>query len=90
VRSHVCSVPGCNGKPIEVAHVRLGSGAGMGQKPDDWNTVSLCAEHHRRQHNVGEAVFWRGLDVRDLIRGFIATSPKRAEIERIQRERASG
>lgn len=86
VRSHECCVPGCDGRPIEVAHVRLGSGAGIGQKPDDWRAVSLCAEHHRRQHNVGEFTFWRGIDVEALIEAFINASPRRAQIEQ---ERAS-
>lgn len=90
VRSHECSVPGCLGRPIEVAHVRRGSGAGTGQKPDDWRAVSLCAEHHARQHNIGEQSFWRGIDVERLIAEFIAASPKRHEIEMIMRERANG
>jgi hypothetical protein len=50
VRSHGCSVAACHGVPIEVAHVRNGSGAGMGQKPDDWRTASLCRYHHAEQH----------------------------------------
>ena len=57
VRGHACSV--CDSTAgIEVAHVRLGSGAGMGQKPDDWRTVSLCHECHRIQHEIGEWSFW--------------------------------
>lgn len=90
VREHGCSIAGCTGKPIEVAHVRIGSGAGISQKPDDWRTVSLCKAHHDRQHETGERTFWAGLDVEQLIRDFIASSPKRAEIERVQRERAHG
>lgn len=90
VRSHACSIPDCAGRPIEVAHVRNGSGAGMGQKPDDWNTVSLCAEHHRRQHNIGEGYFWRGIDVSALIAAFCKASPKAREIEAAKRERAGG
>jgi hypothetical protein len=79
--------------PIEVAHVRLGSGAGIGQKPDDWRTVSLCGGSggcHARQHRVGEATFWRGKDVEALIREFIAASPRRAQIQQEQRERTNG
>jgi len=89
VRSHQCCVPGCPSRPIEFAHVRLGSVAGIGQKPDDWRGVSLCAEHHRRQHNIGEPAFWRGIDVEALISAFIAASPKRREIEAAMRERAN-
>jgi hypothetical protein len=62
----------------------------MGQKPDDWRVVSLCAEHHRRQHNIGEQYFWRGIDVEVLIDEFCAASPKAAEIRQIKRERAVG
>ncbi len=65
----------------------MGSGAGSGQKPDDWRTASLCAEHHRRQHNIGEPAFWRGIDVEALIEAFIRSSPKRHEIEALRRER---
>jgi hypothetical protein len=90
VRAHACSIEGCAGRPIEVAHVRLGSGAGVGQKPDDWRGVSLCQEHHTRQHNIGEVTFWRGLDVEALIADFIRTSPKAAEINAIMRERGNG
>ncbi len=81
VRSHACLI--CNDTvAIEVAHVRFGSGAGIGQKPDDWLTVSLCRDCHRRQHEVGEPSFWRNFPVADAIEEFIKSSPKRAEIER--------
>ena len=87
IRSHACSVPGCDGRPIEVAHVRMGSGAGIGQKPDDRRTVPLCQHHHSVQHNIGEPSFWRGLDVEQLIADFIADSPKAHEIRAVMRER---
>lgn len=86
VRRHTC----CNcssATAIEVAHVRLGSGAGMGQKPDDWRTVSLCRVCHALQHKHGEASFWKGLEVERLIAEFCKASPKRHEIEQIKRER---
>lgn len=87
VRGFACSWNGCDQRPIEAAHVRLGSGSGIGQKPDDHRAVSLCAFHHRQQHAVGEATFWRGRDVEGLIAQFIASSPKRREIEAAMRER---
>ena len=93
VRSHECCVPGCTGRPIQFAHVRLGSGAGIGQRPDDWRAVSLCQFHHGYQHQVGEETFWRDeakLDPEKLIREFIAASPRRAQIEQEMRERANG
>lgn len=86
VRSHACCVCGST-TAIEVAHVRIGSGAGMGQKPDDWRTVSLCKPCHAMQHNQGEVTFWasawhNGLKTSpdDLIDAFCKASPKAAEI----------
>ena len=89
VRSHSCSVEGCAGRPIEVAHIRLGSGAGVGQKPDDWRTVSLCQHHHTMQHVIGEQTFWNNYrrDPEALIREFIKASPRRRAIEALMRER---
>jgi cytochrome c1 len=87
VRGHACVV--CDASaPIEAAHVRLGSGAGMGQKPHDYRALALCKDCHARQHTVGEATFWgnawhNGLSVSpdDLIEEFIKSSPVRREIE---------
>jgi hypothetical protein len=62
----------------------------MGQKPDDWRAVSLCSRHHRMQHEMGEESFWKGFDVEALIAAFIKASPKRAEIERVMKERENG
>lgn len=90
VRSHECCVGGCDGRPIEAAHVRNGSGAGIGQKPDDWRVVSLCRHHHSEQHSMGEVSFWQRLAWKDpetLIAEFCKASPKSAEIRAIQRER---
>lgn len=90
VRSHACCVPGCTGRPIEVAHVRNGSGAGMGQRPDDFFTISLCRDHHSEQHRVGEETFQKrhGISMGMLAHEFATASPKRAEIERVRKERA--
>lgn len=91
VRSHRCVV--CDSPTnIEAAHVRLGSNTGMGQKPNDWRVVSLCAGPnanndgqlgcHNRQHIVGEQTFWRNakLDPEALIEAFCKASPKTREI----------
>lgn len=87
VRSHACCKCGST-VAIEVAHVRIGSGAGMGQKPDDWRTVSLCKQCHQGdQHNNGERTFWRGLDVDALMDAFAKASPKAREIAAVKRER---
>jgi hypothetical protein len=81
IRSFACSV--CHSTAaIEVAHVRKGSGAGIGQKPDDWRTVPLCRDHHAMQHTIGEGPFWAefGIDVEALIEAFCKASPKVREI----------
>ena len=89
VRSHHCVVPGCDCMPIEVAHVRSGSDAGMGRKPSDWFTVSLCRDHHAEQHRIGEGPFERlhGIDLHALAAEFATASPKAAEIRIEQMER---
>jgi 5-methylcytosine-specific restriction endonuclease McrA len=88
VRSHACSVCGSTAA-IEVAHVRIGSGAGMAQKPDDWNTVSLCKPCHQSQHHVGERTFWEAvsIDPTALAEAFAKASPKAVEIRAIKAER---
>lgn len=75
--------------------MRRGSGAGIGQKPDDWNTISLCggvAGHHSEQHRIGEESFERrhGIDMRALADAFAKASPKSYEIElaKIAREQS--
>lgn len=98
VRSHACCV--CHSRTNRVfAHVRLGSHAGIGEKPDDWRGVSLCdGPHsniegllgcHNQQHIVGEKTFWEGagIDPEELIAAFIKASPRRAQIEQVMRER---
>ena len=88
VRSHACCACGSTAG-IEVAHVRCASHAGIGQKPDDWRTVSLCRACHAHQHLVGEKSFWTtaGKDPETLIDAFILASPKKHEILAIQKER---
>lgn len=96
IRSFHCSIPECAGMPIEAAHVRLGSGAGIGQKPDDFRAVPLCKECHSSQHTMGEASFWRrymivsGQTVEDLLTELCQVSPKAADIRREKREREGG
>lgn len=80
IRSHACVV--CDAEaPIEAAHVRIGSDAGMSQKPHDYECVSLCKDCHQLQHTQGERTFWQGRDVQAIMGEFIRTSPVRREIE---------
>lgn len=83
VRSHHCCVPDCNGLPIEVAHVRTGTGGGLGFKPSDKWTISLCREHHTLQHAVGERTFEAtfGIDMKALAQEFARKSPHRRKLE---------
>lgn len=84
VRQHACCVPGCDRRPIEAAHVRTGTGGGIGMKPDDTWVISLCQDHHREQHQIGERAFEarRGISMRDLAQEFAAKSPHRNKFPR--------
>lgn len=85
VRSFACCV--CDSEVnIEAAHVRLGSGAGMGQKPHDYYAVPLCKDCHQSQHSQGERTFWHGKDVQAIMGELIRTSPVRREIEQHRSE----
>ena len=77
VRSHTCSISGCDGRPIECAHVRIGTDGGTGLKPGDGFCLSLCSTHHRESHSLGEESFERkhGLDLKKLAAKFAAASP---------------
>jgi hypothetical protein len=77
VRKHRCSVGGCRGLPIECAHVRNGTDGGLGIKPSDKWTISLCRSHHLEQHEIGEPAFEAryDLDLRALAREFALRSP---------------
>ena len=79
VRRHHCCVPECLNVPIECAHVRTGTDRGIGLKPSDRWTVSLCSAHHAEQHRIGEGSFERlyALDLRGLATTFAAKSPHR-------------
>ena len=82
VRSHMCVISmtdfawECDGA-TEVAHVRRGTDGGVGVKPSDVWTISLCAYHHRQQHQIGEQAFEKkyGIDMKDLAREFARKSP---------------
>jgi hypothetical protein len=105
IREFACCMCGSRANR-EVAHVRMNSGAGIGQKPDDWRTVPLCAGPnsnidgqlgcHNVQHVIGEPAFWHkyqeqhGQTVEALIAEFIKASPRRAQIEAAMRERENG
>ena len=77
VRRHRCSVRGCRNLPIECAHVRNGSDGGLGLKPSDKWTISLCQSHHLEQHEIGERAFEQRYDLNliELASEFARRSP---------------
>jgi hypothetical protein len=83
VRDHTCCVPGCQGRPIEVMHVRTGTDGGTGLKPSDRWTIAGCQEHHAEQHRIGEPEFERryGIDMKELAQAFVKASPRRRLLE---------
>ena len=87
VRGHSCSVPGCDRGPIECAHVRSCGDGGVGLKPSDRNTISLCHHHHAEQHRIGESAFQTryGVDLVELARMFDERSPHRGRWMQKQR-----
>lgn len=95
VREHACC--NCGGTAaLEFAHLRMESGAGMGEKPDDWLGTVLCHDCHNDQHTTGEPTFWERYSrnhnqtVWDLIEAFCKASPKANEIRQAKRERELG
>lgn len=82
VRGHHCVIPGCQEMPIECAHVRRANNSGMGFKPSDAFTVSLCKPHHAESH-TGERTFEQryGVDLMALAREFYLKSPHRHRLE---------
>jgi len=83
VRSHRCCVPGCQLMPIECAHVRRASTAGVGIKSSDGFCLSLCREHHAESHRIGEQAFEKrhGIDMAALAREFFERSPHKEKLD---------
>lgn len=82
VRSHACC--GCGATAaIECAHVREGTDGGLGMKPSDKWTISLCRDCHTEQHRIGEGPFERlcGINMKALAAEFFAKSPHRGKLE---------
>lgn len=93
VRKHSCTVPNCEGQPIEAAHVRIGGEGGTSLKPGDDCTISLCQAHHRRAHQIGERSFaaeigWTVERLQELAASFWQQSQARLRWEAKQRKAA--
>jgi hypothetical protein len=82
VRSHACCACGSTAG-IECAHVRTGTDGGIGFKPSDAWTISLCGECHRKQHQLGEGTFERlhEIDMKKLAAEFLKASPHRSKLD---------
>jgi hypothetical protein len=50
VKTLPCSVPDCNGRTIEAAHM---GARGIGRKVHDTLAIPLCREHHEESHRQG-------------------------------------
>ena len=89
VRGHACTACGSTAG-IQVAHVRNGTDGGMGMKPSDYFTVSLCRPCHDRQHSIGEDTFWKAaeIDALEACLAFAKESPCSREIAEHKREAA--
>ena len=82
VRGHACCACG-SVSAIECAHVREGTDGGIGMKPSDRWTVSLCSECHRKQHQLGEGTFSRlhKINLKALAEEFFRKSPHRSKLD---------
>ena len=76
VRGFGCSVPRCENRDIEAAHVRVGTDGGTGIKPSDRYVIPLCRTHHEFQHR-GERSFAikYGIDALAIAGSLWNTSP---------------
>ena len=84
VRRHSCSVPGCTGKPIELAHAKTRGSGGH-----DATGAPLCAEHHTEQHTIGINTFQSkyGIDLYATAAYFARNTTDRALREAIREAR---
>jgi len=72
-RCCVCGAP----PPVQAAHIRMGNlsrgkrPTGIGEKPSDRHSVSLCATCHldgpEALHKVGEELFWRRMGMNPFV-----------------------
>lgn len=89
VRGHACSVPGCERRDIECAHVQASPAVpyaergGLRVKAHDKWTYPLCADHHRESHDMGHDTFDRryGIDRAKIAAALFARSPHRHKLQ---------
>jgi len=87
VRRHSCSVPGCQGLPIEFAHATSRGAGGH-----DRTGFSCCTEHHVEQHTIGIETFQRkyNIDLQAIAAEFARLTPDKALRQAIELYRRSG
>ncbi len=85
VRGHECAAQNvhCSGN-IEAAHTRSGTDGGTSMKPGDNWAIPLCHEHHRFQHQIGEAKFEAVflINMKQIASELWRGSPHRLKLER--------
>lgn len=81
VRSHHCCACG-SASGLECAHVRTAENSGIGFKPSDAFTVSLCRDCHAESHR-GEKTFEEKhqINLMQLAREFYFKSPHRNKLD---------
>ena len=92
VRRHECIVWGnphspCDTHhPVECAHIRTAANSGIGVKPGDEWTVSLCRSHHSETHAHGDITFERkyGVNLAAMALEFAASSPDKEVKARVR------
>lgn len=68
--------------PIECAHIRRASSSGVGTKPSDAFTISLCREHHAESHRGEKTMEAKyGIDLMKLAREFYFASPHKSKLD---------
>ena len=74
----------CEG-PVQAAHVRVGTDAGLSAKPSDNWTIPLCHRHHQMQHSIGERSFSTmfELELKRLALNYAKRSPCQRIKERV-------
>jgi hypothetical protein len=75
----------CEG-PVQAAHVRRNTDAGLSAKPSDCWTVPLCHAAHSLQHQIGEQPFERkfGFLLKRWAEHYAAKSPDQRIRDRVK------
>ena len=64
----------CLAQPSEAAHIRTAANSGVGVKPGDNCTISLCNACHRKAHQTGHSVIGANESLLELANALWLTS----------------